>query len=165
MSAIEQAYASNASTPLVVFEFLHSAFTGGAIRLAQSYYDIEATLEDLSTQTFSKSGIGFAYPEKSTEGRQDLNIQIDNVSREVWQEIKKVITANRTTTEKVICKMRTYLPSDLTAPAGAIYMFTVTKTSVMRDTATFRASYTPIPNVSYPRKRYYTTDYPGLKYV
>ena len=94
MSALEQAYASNTETLIPAFEFSHSAITSGTLRLVQSYYDLTATLESGSSVTFSKSGIGFSYPPKTTEGRQDLNIQLDNVSNNVWTEILSIVNAN-----------------------------------------------------------------------
>jgi hypothetical protein len=164
-AALEKAYASNTATPLHTLEFLHSAITGGALRLVQGYEDIEATLEDSSVVTFSASGFGLALPERGTDGKQDLRIQLDNVSLVAYDEIKAAKTATRTTEEKIICKYRPFLESDLSAPAGATFVLTVTRTAVTRSTVSVNATYTPIPEVSWPVKRYYTTEYPGLKYV
>ena len=164
-TALDQAYASNTQTPLVTIEFLHSAITGGAIRLVQGYYDIAATLEDASSVTFTAIGMGFELPERGTDGRQDLQIQLDNVSNEVWTEIKAAKTATRTTAEKIICKYRPFLESNLTAPAGATYTLTVTKTSITRNSASIFASYTPIPEIVYPLNRYFPNKFPGLRYV
>lgn len=163
--ALEQAYAANTQSPLVTVEFLHSAITGGAIRLVQGFYDITATLEDASSVTFTAIGMAFALPERGTDGRQDLQIQLDNVSNEVWTEIKAAKAATRTTEEKIICKYRPYLESDLSAPAGSTYVLTVTKTSITRNSASIFASYTPIPEIRYPLNRYFPNEYPGLRYV
>lgn len=163
MTAIEQAYASNAETPLLTVELLHSSF--GSIRLVSARYDLEATLEDSTTVTFLKSGVNIVRPEKSTDGRQDLAIEIDNYSNIAWNQIKQVITANRVSDEAVICKFRSFLESDLSAPAGGVFVLTVTQTSINISTVSIKASYTPIPDTNYPRHRYYATTYPGLKYV
>ena len=163
--ALDQAYASNTQSPLVTVEFIHSAITGGAIRLVQGYYDITATLEDSSVVTFTAIGMAFELPERGTDGRQDLQIQLDNVSGEVWAEIKAAKVAARTTPEKIICKYRPFLESDLTAPAGATYQLTVTKTNITRSSASIFASYTPIPEIRYPLNRYFPDQYPGLRYV
>ena len=164
-NALQRAYASNEATPLMTIEFAHSAFTDGYIRLVQSFYDLTATTEDAEEVTFSKSGINLSLPEKSTDGRQDLKIEIDNVSNLVWQEIKKVITANRTTQEKITCKFRNYLEADLSEPAGAVYKFTVSSSSINVTTASITASYTPIPDSYFPRFRYYPTVFSGVKYA
>lgn len=167
MTALNQAYASNSETPVHTFEFLHSSVTGGAIRLVQGYYDIQATLEGSPPQTvtFSKSGITVSLPQKSSDGRQDLDIELDNVSNAVWQELQSAITAIRTTNERIICKYRPFLESDLSAPAGPTYVFTVMQAVTTRKTAGIRASFAVLPDTAYPRKRYYPTIYPGLKYV
>ena len=163
--ALNRAFASNEATPVLTIEFIHASFTGGLIRLVRGYKDFTATLEDASTVTFSPSGIGIAYPEKSTDGRQDLNIQIDNVSNVIWTEVSKVIEANRTSEARVQCKFRSFLTSDLSQPQGEIYTFTVTTSSIDRVSALIQATYTPIPDTQYPRSRYYPTTYPGIKYV
>ena len=165
MTALEQAYASNTETPLLTLELRHSALDDGVIYLVSSNYDLDATLEDAYSVTFQKCGIDISLPEKSTDGRQDLVITIDNVSNYIWQQIKAVVTANRISQEVIACKFRPFLPSDLTAPAGAVLSLSVTESSINRSTASIRATYTPIPDTAYPRYRYYSTSYPGVKYV
>lgn len=163
MTILEQAFASNTETPIFTIELSHSSF--GTLRLARAYFDLEATLENSSTVIFTAAGIDLGYPEKSSDGRQDLAINIDNTSNEVWTKISDVITANRTSSEKVICKFRAFLESDLSEPQPGIYTFAVMETTVNRMTASIRASYTPIPDTVYPRGRYYPTTYPGVKYA
>lgn len=165
MTALNRAYASNEETPLITMEFLHSGLTNGALRLVQGYYDITATLEDASTVVFSASGIGVTLPEKNTDGRQELNVQIDNVSNLVWQQVALVVTASRSSAEEVICKYRPFLESDLSAPAGATYRLIVTQSSINRKSANIRASFAQIPDMAYPRGRYYPTEFPGLRYL
>jgi len=164
-TALERAYASNESTPLLTIEFLHASLTGGALRLVQAYSDLTATLEDATTVTFTAAAIDIQLPEISTDGRQDLSISIDNTNNVAWDQIKAVTIANRITESKIICKYRPFLESDLTAPAGATYVLTVTGGSINRHTATLRATYTPIPETNFPRGRYYPSDYPGVRYV
>lgn len=165
MSELDKAWNSATATPLNTLEFLHSGLTGGALRLVQGFYDIEATLEDATTVTFTAAGFGLNVPKKSSDGRQDLQIQLDNVSKEVYDQIVLAKTATRTTEEKIICKYRRFLEADLSAPAGATLRLTVTQTTVSRQTATIVAKYTPIPDILWPYKRYNTNDFPGLKYV
>lgn len=164
-NALERAYASNANTPLLTLEFLHSSLTGGALRLVKAYSDITATLEDSTSVTFTSAGIILDLPERSTDGRQDLQIGLDNTNNLVWQQIKAVVVANRTSESPVICKLRPYLPNDLTAPAGGTYSLTVNSSSINRVSASVIAAYTPIPDTRYPRYRYYPTTYAGVKYV
>lgn len=164
--ALQQAYASNASTPLLTLEFTHSAITGGVLRLVQSKYDLVATTESGEAVTFSAApAMNLTLPDNSTDGSQDLQIQIDNASNRIWTELAKIVAANRVTAEKVLCKYRPYLESDLSAPSGGVYSLTVTGSAINRATATISATYTPIPESAYPRLRYYATKYPGVKYA
>lgn len=165
MTALEQAYASNNDTILWTIEISHSAITGGVIRLVRAYSDLTATLEDSSVVTFQASGVGINFPGKNANGQQDLEFQLDNVSREIFQELKAVKTANRTTQEKTVLKFREFLESDTSSPAGAVYTLNVSEVNINNRTAYFRGIYTPIPDMSYPRLRYFPTLYPGLKYV
>lgn len=165
MTALEQAYASNNDTTLWTLEISHSAITGGLIRLVRAYQDLEATLEDSSIVTFTAAGVAIAFPKKTTDGRQDLQFQLDNASREIFQELKAVKTANRTTEEKTVLKFREFLESDTSSPAGAVYTLNVSEVQINNRTAYLKAIYTPIPDMVYPRLRYFPTNYPGLKYV
>jgi len=164
-NALEQAYASNAATPLLTVEFIHSALNDGVLRLVESNYDLTATLEDSSIVTFAKSGISTRLPDKNSDGSQSISIGIDNTSNLVWNEIKAVVAANRSGQERIICKIRPFLESDLSAPPGSPFIFTVLSSSINSTSAQLVAAYTPIPDTYYPRYRYYPTLYPGVKYA
>lgn len=160
---LKRAFASAEQTPLLTVEFSHSSF--GVLRYVQANSNLTATTENSEEVVFTKSGISLSWPEKTTEGRQDLNISVSNVGNAVYQNIALAIEQNRTTETPVICKFRSFLLSDLSAPSGPVYTLTVTSTSVTSGSAGIRATYTPIPDTIYPRYRYYPTSYPGLRYV
>lgn len=165
MTAIEQAYASNTESPILTVQIVHPAITGGTIRLAQSSTDIQATDEGSNLVTFRASAIKVTRPDKSTDGDQVLSIQIDNVSNEVYREITSVINYNRSLEQQAACIFRTFLPSDLTAPSGPIYELVISGTAINALTATISATFSPMPDISFPRRRYYPTVFPGVKYV
>lgn len=163
MTAIARAYASNEATPLETLEFSHSSIT--TMYFVRAFYDLTATLESSTEVTFVRSGLGIQLPEKSTDGQQELQIQIDNLSNDVYQTLSTIQNSMRSTDEKAIIKYRSYLESDLSAPAGAVIKLIMTSASVNRRTASIRASWSPFPDASYPRYRYYPTLYPGVKYA
>lgn len=163
MTALEQAYASNDSTPLNTLEFSHSSID--TIYLVQGFYDIPANLETGPLVTFQKSGIGIQLPERSTDGQQELQIQLDDVSNTVYQSLRAVQLSMRDSDEKAIIKYRPYLEADLSAPAGAVLSLVMTGASIRRGTATIRATWSPFPDLSFPRYRYYATKYPGVRYA
>jgi len=165
MTALNKAFASANETPLDTIEIVHSALTGGVLRFVRGYKDITATIESGSDVVFSAMAFGAQLPERSANGSQDLTVQMDNVSTSVYQEIKAVVDANRTTRETGSIIFRFYLPSDLTQPAGQTYSLQIDSSVVESGTAIITASYAPLPNISWPRKRYSPTIYPWLRYA
>lgn len=162
---LEQAYASNTETPLETLEFSHSALSGGVMRFVRGYQDLEATLEDGSTVTFTASGIDVQLPEKSTDGQQNLTIAISNDSNLVYEQLDLVQESMRTSDERAIFKYRPYLPSDLSAPAASPLRLIVTSATITDEAALIQCTYTPFPDSIYPRYRYYASTYPGVKYL
>lgn len=163
MSAIARAYASNEATPISTFEFSHSAIS--TMYFVQGYYDVEATTESGKAVTFLKSGLGFSLPERSTEGVQELQIQIDNLSNETYEKLRTIQLSMRQNDERAKIKYRPYLEADLSAPSGAVFTLSMTSASITRNQATILANWAPFPDSSYPRKRYYPTLYAGVKYA
>lgn len=164
-TALNTAYASNSETPLETYEFVHTSFTGGVLRLVKGFYDLSATLEDASSVTFTAAGINSRLPEKSTDGSQSIELTLDNTNGVAWAQLSAAITANRTTATPIVCKYRPYLESDTSAPAGTVVILTVMSSSINRNAITIQAAYTPLPDTRFPRGRYYATNYPWLKYV
>jgi hypothetical protein len=170
-AALQQAYASAAATPLNTISLLHTGLTGGNRAFVQGKYDLTATIETSASVTFERSGLGISLPNKGVNGRQDITFQLSNVSRDAWGEIKSIIAQNRSDilagnpVEKITLEFRQFLESDLTAPSGAVYKMIVVSSSVNLMTLTVTASFMPIADVSWPRNRYYATDYPGVRYA
>lgn len=160
---LSRAYASAEQTPLLTIELYHSAV--GYIRLVEANTDLTATLETGSTVTFSRASMGRPRPSQNSDGQQQLNITISGASNLVYQKIAAITKANRVTQEDTICTFREFLPSDLTQPAGTAFPLTVTGTTVNYGSAVISASYMPVTNTRYPKHRYFTNVYPGLKYV
>ena len=161
-NAIEIAYASNNETPIDTVEFTHSGLTGGVLRLAKSYTDL--VTEESTPLTFTASGLLITKPEKSVDGKPYMTIQADNTNNYAYEQIALVIAANRSSQEEVLCTYRAYVLSDLTEPGVSITL-TVKKTAINRSVASITAEYTPIPDVVYPRYRYYPNNFPGVRYV
>lgn len=164
-TALNKAYASNSETPLETYEFLHSSLTGGVLRLIKGFYDLEGTLEDSSVVTFTAAGVNSRLPEKSTDGNQSIELTLDNTNGTAWAQLSSAIAANRITEEAIICKYRPYLESDTSAPAAAALILTVMSSSSNRNAVSLQAAYTPLPESTFPRSRYYATNYPWLKYA
>lgn len=168
---LKQAYASAADTPLYTLRLLHSGLTGGARAFVQGQFDITANLENGSPVTFEAAGMTLSLPQKGVDGRQDLNFELENVSRVAYQEIKRVIAANRSALdagnapERILLEYREYLQSDLTAPDGPLYKMVVLNTHVDIFKMTLQASFLPMADIAWPTRRYYAESYPGVKYA
>tara|TARA_Y100000780_G_scaffold232566_1_gene266564 strand:- start:3429 stop:3953 length:525 start_codon:yes stop_codon:yes gene_type:complete len=168
---LKQAYASAADTPIHTLRILHSGLTGGSRAFVQGQYDVTATLEDASSETFEAAGLTLSLPKKGVDGRQDLNFELENVSRQAWQEIKQVIAANRallasnTVPEKIRLEYRQFLQSDLSAPDGPVIKMVVLNTNVDIFKMTLQASFLPMADISWPIRRYYAETFPGVKHA
>lgn len=162
---LKRAYASAEQSSILTVEFYHSAI--GYIRLAQSNRDLTATTEGSETVVFSRAAIDIGRPSKSTTGRQEISIIIGDTSNIVYQKITSVVDANRLLSkeERIPCVFREFLPSDLSAPAGSVYRLTVTGSSSTSKGVAIMASYVPLGDKIFPSNRYFTTNFPGLKYV
>lgn len=167
MNTLEQIHASNPIDESIIYtlELTHAAFDNGRILLAQSTVDVAAKLETDEAVIFQKSGIGIALPARSVEGKQDLNLQLDNVSNEVWRNLKAAVAAIRTDPARIFVTLRTYLELDLTAPHPNIVKMTAISASVDASTASLTASFHDIVNTSWPKRRYTPEKFPGLKYA
>jgi hypothetical protein len=164
--ALEMAYASATETPVLTVRLVSDGLTGGAISFVQGYYDIEATLEDGVTEvTFEASGAAIDWPKAGVEGAEDINIKLENVSQRARREIKAAKEYYRATGESVRVELRQYLPSDYSAPVGGVYKALVTDTAVDRNVATVKGAFHLMIDIAYPKKRYYSRNYLGLKYV
>ncbi len=167
MNTLEQIHASNPIDESLIYtlELIHPAFDNGRVLLAQSMADLTATLETSEVVTFQASGIGIALPARSVEGKQDLSLQLDNVSNDVWRNLSAAVKAIRTNPNRIQVVLRTFLELDLTAPHPHIVHMNAISASVDATTASLVASFHDIVNTSWPKRRYTPENFPGLKYV
>ena len=164
-TALETAYASATTTPLETYEIKHSSLSGGSVYLVKSKYDLVATLEDSSEVTFRAVAMQTSLPGKGGDGGQSQSISISNINGEAWASVKAIGDAIRTTPEEALCIYRPYLISDTSEPAGAAFELTIKDASVTRSAVTIQVAYTPLPDVTFPRTRYYSNRFPWLKYI
>lgn len=159
---LKMVYASAPSGAVVIYtlELSHAAFSGGAIRIAQGFDDLLATLETGETVLFEASGFGVSLPPKSIRGRQDLQFRLDNVTGRAIREIDKAREAGGPI--KVV--LRSYLSSDLSAPAVPPVVMTGESVKANVQSVTAVATFHDLVNKAWPRRRYTPDFAPGLKY-
>lgn len=169
--ALQRAYASSSETPINTIRLVHSALTGGERCFVQGVMNVDATLETAQSKTFQAAGLRLSLPKKGDDGAQDLDFELNNVSREAWQEIRAVMLYNRERlrnnlpVEKVRLEFRRFLPSDLTQPHGGVYHMVVINTGTDPMVAQLKASFLSLADKSWPVRRYFPDLFPGIAYA
>jgi len=169
MTALNQAYASNTETPLLTLE-IQPISGANNIRLYRGYGGLLRTLEG----QYKPAAIDIKLPERSNDGSTTMNFTVSSAHWTIMLSITSEIDEMRSgNTDPLKCTFRRYLPSVLAAtPAwpygtfsGAAYEMIIQSVSVNSSVATFNAKFAPLPDVSFPRLRYYSDRFPGLKYA
>jgi hypothetical protein len=165
--ALAEYYASAdpGEVELVTLEIRHPAFTA-PIRVVHNTVDVEARLEPLAplnpgeVVTFQAYAFELQLPEVTEDGNPFLTIQIDNVSREITDNLDRAMQSP----ERIYVSLRVYLASALLDgpqqdPVWHLLMFDV-EANVFRVTARCRF-FDPV-NRQFPSKLYTAERFPGL---
>ncbi len=164
--ALAEAYASAPPAVVVLHtvELWHPSWTE-AIRLVADFADLTATLEDDAPANAGEAVLFTACPFRFTlpqvgEGRQELSIQIDNVSQLLMPLLEG---ADLASTTPIRATYRPYLSTDTTAPQ----MVPPLTLDVVRVTAdamqvTCICAHADFLNRRFPRRLYTVEEFPGL---
>lgn len=165
-AAIAEAYAScpPSVVELPTIEVYHSTWAA-PIRLVRNRSDIVATLESDAPNnpgasvTFRAFPFQFQLPQQG-EGRQELRLTIDNVSRLFMASIEGM---DLSVDDPVRVIYRPYLSNDLTAPhLNPPLRLTVRGMSATLDSISLACGYADFANRRFPRLVYDRTRFPGL---
>lgn len=170
--ALKEAYAANPTNDVVLdtIEIRHPAFVDDAgnptaIRVVRGYDDITATLElDAPLNagqavTFIAAAFNFTLPGFKEGQIPQLQLTLDNVSREVTAHLEQAIGQ----AAPIEVTYRPFLYSDLSAPQmdPPINMLLTTVTvDVFQVTGT--ATLNDVHNWGFPGRSYDLTSFPGL---
>lgn len=117
--------------------------------------------EDGRTPLFRAINLGISLPSKDNKGSQTLTFATDNTTGEVSELVDLALESNAT----VNAIYRTYLSSNLAAPAERPYRMVILGGELQGVIANLQCGYFNILLTAYPR-RYLTPDYaPGLRYI
>lgn len=158
MTILDTVYAS-APTDEVLIATLE-ILTAEPQRICSGFDDITVTLETSEQVTFLARGIDVALPTKDTSGNQSLTFAIDNVAGVAQAQIDAALEAGT----KVLVVYRSYLASDLTAPAEPPLTMTLVGGVMEGSRLEIQAAYYDLLNTAWPRDRYTVEFAPGLKY-
>lgn len=165
--AIKEAYAS-APTDVVILntiELRHPAFDQ-PIRVVADYVPVTAMLEPTAPSnagemvTFQAFAFDLTLPEILDRGVPELELVIDNVSREIIRNIELAILQ----VDKLELTYRAFLSNDLTYGPHNDPPMHLTITSIEADATkvTARASIADFVNKKFPNNDYDERQFPGL---
>lgn len=166
-AAIKEAYASAPSDVVVIdtLELRHPAFTV-PIRVTTQYAPITAKLEAGAPLNagqmveFQPFAFDFVLPEVVDTGIPELQINIDNVSREIIEHIELAMPQP----EKLEVTYRAFLSNDLAGGPQNDPPLHMTISSISADAMSVQAKATiaDFMNKKFPGENYVDTKFPGL---
>jgi Domain of unknown function (DUF1833) len=170
--AIAEAYASADLDEVILdtLELRHPAFVDDegnptAVRLVVSFQNYSLRLENNAPQdggqyvTFTACPFTFQLPEFGDGTVPQLQIKIDNVSREITKYLEEASTQ----LTPIGVTYRPYLASDPTQPQmDPPFSFTLSKVTVDVFQATGTATTNDVNNWPFPYTQYTPTRFPGL---
>lgn len=129
--------------------------------ICTGFEDITAVTEDARTVTFIGANIDIALAAKNNKGNQTLAFAVDNTTGEASRLIDQAIEANA----RVTAIYRTYLNTNLSAPAEKPYVLTLLSGSVQGQEAQLQTGYFNMIGVAWPRALYTVNFAPALRYI
>ncbi len=150
--ALKDVYASvGPEVVLYTLELNHKTFDS-PFYLVRDWTDFEANLEnDGPLVTFQKYAFNFTEPKKDTVGNATLNIQIDNVNRQLSQLLENALDGSQTPIEVIY---RIYLASDPSGPQNTPLRLTMSQVTVTNSQASGTAVVIPLINRRFPNVVY-----------
>ncbi len=164
--ALAEAYASAPPTVVILhtMELWHPTWAD-PIRLVADFADLTATLEDEAPVDAGDAVLFTACPFRFTlpqvgEGRQELQIQIDNVAQLLMPLLEAADLASET---PIKATYRPYLSTDTTAPQMTPPLtLDVTRISADAMQVTCMCAHADFLNRRFPRRIYTVEEFPGL---
>jgi len=129
--------------------------------ICNGFDDVTAETEDGRTVTFIAANIDIALAAKNNKGNQTLAFAVDNTTGEVSKKVDLAIEANA----RVTAVYRTYLNTNLSAPAEKPYVLTVLGGTLQGQEARLETGYFNMIGVAWPRALYTVNYAPALRYI
>lgn len=141
-------------------ELVSDAWTE-SVFICTGFEDITAVTEDARTVTFIGANIDIALAAKNNKGNQTLAFAVENTTGEASRLIDQAIEANA----RVMAIYRTYLSTNLSAPAEKPYVLTLLSGSIQGREAQLDTGYFNMIGVAWPRQLYTVNFAPALRYI
>lgn len=158
--AIKEAYASSPADVVIyhTLEINHPAFSE-PIYVVRDYQDLNANLEDGTPVTFLRFAFNLVKPEVSATGVPQCTVEIDNVSRDILENVQLAMGS----TALITMTYREYISTDLSGPQNDPPM-TMVLSNIQADVFKVRAtaSFGDLNNKRFPNEEYTAERFPGL---
>lgn len=161
MTILARVYASGGPEVIIPTIELTCEAWAEPILICAGFEDQTVTDESDRTLTFIAAGIDVALPKKGNTGNQTLTFAIDNITGAAQQQIDAALEAE----ERVTLVYRTYLSSDLSAPAEPPLRMTVMGGTITGTQVQISAGYFDLIGTGWPRDLYTLQFAPGLRYL
>lgn len=159
MTILSRVFASDG--PEVLIETLQVNAGKEEYRLTKGFDDITATLENGDLATFEGCGMDVALPARNGDGTQDLKFAISNIDGVVSTAIRNALEKE----EAATLTYRSYLSTDLDAPAAVPFTLAIKNGSWTSTEVQITAGYMNVLDTLWPRRRYTLYEFPGLRYI
>lgn len=160
MTILEVVYAS-APTDSKLIHTLEISTPGlEPIRICQGY-DNYLLGVDGQMVPFEAGAIELSLPARNASGQQTLRFGIAGVNERAQREVDRALENGQIVT--LVC--RTYLESDITAPAERPYVMTLNGGQFEDGQFMADGSYYDLLNTAWPRERYTAETAPGIQWL
>ncbi|KDN14051.1 ArsR family transcriptional regulator [Snodgrassella communis] len=159
MTILNRLYASSGSE--IIYGTVQIDVGTTSYYLVKGWDDIRCTLENGQTVDFVAAAIDLALPARNKDGTQDLKLAIGNIEGIVSSQIR----ASLNVLENAAITYRTYVSTDLTAPAAKPFTLAVKSGFWTAEQVQITAGYLNVLDTAWPRYRYTLADFPGLRYI
>lgn len=154
MSIIDRLYASGGDE--VILDTLEIRIGDQQFNLIEAYEDIV-----LGGVTYTACAMDLSLPERSTEGAQDMEFTLGNITGEGSAAIRAALEE---LTEAAVT-FRRFTSDDLNTPAETPYTMTLKTADWTNLQIKLTASFMNVLDMAWPRLRYVLSKFPGLRYL
>lgn len=159
MTVLSRLYASSGKEVLI--ETLQICVGDQNYWLTKGWDNITATLENGEMETFEGCAIDIALPARNGDGTQDLKFAISNIDGVVSTAIRNALEKS----ESATLTYRSYLSTDLNAPAAVPFTLEIKNGSWTATEVQITAGYMNVLDTLWPRRRFTLCEFAGLRYI
>lgn len=160
MATLQEVYASKGDIRLIEAVQINSD-AWESIYLVRAFHDYELYVpEEGRFVLHQAASIGVTKPSRDNRGNQTVQFVVDNVLGEVRKRIQMAFEAKA----KIELQIRTYLETDLSAPASRTLTADVKTVEIVRTEARLEAGFFSIYDTNFNRITYNSRTAPALVY-